>query len=118
MHSSTLRASLVCSCSLVLAVACGDDGGRGGDEADGTDSLTTLTGTDSDTADESGTTLDTTTTDGTTGPMCADEEVECEGVCCEAGQVCFAGACSDDCGGDPPCGQESLCCEGGTVCYL
>ena len=41
--------------------------------------------------------------DGTDGPSCADEEIECGEECCAAEQVCFEGACADDCPACDPC---------------
>ncbi|EDM77637.1 FG-GAP repeat/HVR domain protein [Plesiocystis pacifica SIR-1] len=107
---------------LGLGVAgCGDDGrpaeenadevdeGIGPDDADGT--------MDEESSSEDGTTTLDTDTSSDEG-ACAEEEIECGDTCCESGQVCFEGACADDCGGEPACGQDQICCEGGDVCYL
>ena len=94
----------------------GDDAtGNSGDSETG---VTTADGTMSngETADAAGTEDTGSGTD--TDMVCADDELECGGDCCAAGEVCFEGSCADDCGGAPACGSEGLCCEGSEVCYL
>ncbi len=59
-----------------------------------------------------------TTTDSETGVECLDEEITCGSDCCPSEQVCFEGACADDCGGEPPCGPDRICCGDSDVCYL
>lgn len=51
-------------------------------------------------------------------PICTDDEIVCEASCCPNTQVCFEGACADDCGGPPACGQAQVCCADGDACYL
>lgn len=46
----------------------------------------------------------------------ADGQTQCSNSSCGAGQVCFEGSCSADCGGEPACG--TTCCGDGDVCYL
>ena len=114
------RLDFIASTSVLAALTltgCSDDG-RGNDTLDstGVDSLSTTGDT---LGDESGDTLgEDTATEDTGPPMCEEEQLECGSECCGAGQVCFEGACSDDCGGEPACGTQGVCCEGGEVCYL
>ncbi len=56
--------------------------------------------------------------DSTAGPNCEDDELACANACCSATQVCFEGACADDCGGADPCGVQRECCAQGDACYL
>ncbi len=114
MHSR-LSIPLVVCLGSALAACAGDDGRADGGESE--TGVTTLSDT-STTGDETSTTGTETETDTDTDPSCEDDQLECNGECCEAGQVCFEGACADDCGGEPACGAAGLCCEGGEVCYL
>ncbi len=57
-------------------------------------------------------------TETSSGPSCGDDEVACEASCCPDTQVCFEGACADDCGGEPACGAAQVCCAQGDACYL
>jgi hypothetical protein len=101
---------------VASSTACSDDETRPGD-----DEAVTSLGT-SESADTTGNTEDeigsedASTSDSETGPECTDEQIECGAACCEAGQVCFEGACDDDCGGVPACGD--VCCSDAEVCYL
>ncbi|MBV1862636.1 MAG: VCBS repeat-containing protein, partial [Nannocystaceae bacterium] len=54
----------------------------------------------------------------TSGPSCGEDEIACEASCCPSTQVCFEGACADDCGGEPACGAAQACCTDGDTCYL
>jgi endonuclease/exonuclease/phosphatase family metal-dependent hydrolase len=57
--------------------------------------------------------------DGRDWDECACACVDCEGVCCAGGQVCFAGACCDlaKCGGaGRECGAQDDGCGGQTSC--
>jgi len=64
------------------------------------------------------TTLSETESESETGNVCNDDELPCGADCCVGEQVCFEGACADDCGGVPPCGPDRICCGDGDVCYL
>jgi hypothetical protein len=113
MRLCSTTSSLVLGSTLLAACAGGD--GRV-DTSLGETGLTTLdTGM---TEDPEGETSSDEMTSTETGQDCEEDQLECGGECCEAGEVCFEGACSDDCGGLPPCGAEGLCCENGDVCYL
>ncbi|KIG13843.1 Rhs-family protein [Enhygromyxa salina] len=109
---STLGVALAC-----CVAACGDDGPRAeaGEEETGLTTLGGTAGTDDGTSNDDSS---DTNEDDTSGPMCTDEQLECGADCCEGSQVCFNGACADDCGGTPACGSEQICCGGDEVCYL
>ncbi len=99
-----------------LLAACGDPVAPAED-----DGVPTISGTGTSTGTatgSSGVIPDGTSLDETAGPGCDESQLECGTECCEAGQVCFQGACADDCGGVPACGAELQCCGNGEVCYL
>jgi len=90
--------------------ACGDDG-QGRDHGDG------LTGAE-DGGTDTGSVPDTATGTGTEGEECPPERLCANGICCDVGQICHAGECKVDCGGEPGCGESQECCEDGDLCYL
>ncbi|PRP97886.1 FG-GAP repeat protein [Enhygromyxa salina] len=113
--SLNLCFGLAVACAVA---ACGDDGVQADEAGEGT-GLTTV-GVTAGTEDSGSADAETSDTseDDTSGPMCTEEQLECGDECCEGGQVCFEGACADDCGGVPACGPADICCEGDQVCYL
>ncbi|NVB40177.1 VCBS repeat-containing protein [Pseudenhygromyxa sp. WMMC2535] len=115
MHRRALPSIFACALPT-LAVACGDDGRPGDDEASetGLSSMTESSDDGSSTAETGGGSQDTSDT----GVVCEEDEVACEDTCCATGEVCFEGACADDCGGEPACGSPGVCCAGSEVCYL
>jgi hypothetical protein len=119
MRSHCLPFNLLPALGIAIAfcgAACGDDQGRP-EAGDGETGLTTAgmtAGTEDGTSnDESSDSLDETE-----GTECTDDQIQCGADCCEGSQVCFDGACADDCGGTPACGAAQVCCGDSEVCYL
>ena len=106
--------------ALVCLAACSDDGGRAdAEEETGVMSVgMSATVGDSESGDSESMTMTMTNGTAETGMECTEDQIECGDDCCDGGQVCFEGACSDDCGGEPACGSEMICCGAGEVCYL
>ena len=114
----TMSILLCCGTALTWTLtACGDDS-RGSNDGVSETGLTTVPG-DGDTDGTAAGDHDTNDNDDDDdSPSCADDQTACGNECCESDEVCFQGACADDCGGAPPCGPTGVCCDGGEVCYL
>lgn len=104
--------------SGLLAAGCSGGGGsRTSASASDGSGLTATAGTDG-TATGGTATGGSASASGTasaTGGPCPPER-DCEGVCCEEGQLCSVGECVVDCGGEPPCGMAQECCGESQVC--
>ena len=115
-----MRLAWLVSCGAVLLAGCSSSppGETGGSDS----SVDSISGTDGSSGGSGdGSTAATTTVgpgDTSGGPGCGEDELECGATCCAGGQVCFEGACADDCGGQPACGVAQVCCADGDTCYL
>lgn len=105
--------------ACMALMACGGDDGRA--QSSASNSGITVTATDGETESATGTTSDTTDTEGTddSGGECPPPRV-CGDGCCEEGETCVDGACLVDCGGVPACGADQICCDeaAGEICYV
>lgn len=94
------------------------------DETSASDTaVDSLSGTDGSSGGSGDTSADDTgqpsgSGDATDGLECEEGELACGATCCPGTQVCFEGACADDCGGSPACGVARECCADGDTCYL
>ncbi len=107
-------------CGLALGAGCSS---TPPDETGSSESLSdTLQDTDGTSGSTGGGSAEVSSgsspTEVTSGPSCADDEIACEASCCPNTQVCFEGACADDCGGVAACGAAQACCADGDACYL
>ena len=113
MHCAHLLPRLALPCSLVLALACGDDGDDGGDDsAAGT---TTTAGTTTSDPSAEGSTAEASTTLAS-GDASTGAPVECEAMCDE-GQICVAtGSCAEEHACAPA--QDVICDFGTGLCSV